>query len=452
VISNFFRRPPMAPSSVAKKNSGTSQAIMNMSNRSSNRNVSRASSTLSTVRRGIKSRASRSRAGSVNKPRGTNSLFRAISAENWDLVVELCVVKPYKAESWHAAPGFFDAHRSSTILPLHQACVFHPPKTALEHIIRAYPHATMCKESGYGRVPLHIACHSSASMEAIRALLQHCPTSSFEQDNLGRVPLHYALSNGSTIELVRELLISASEAGGTMGLLGCVSATDFNGWLPIHVACHMCATIDTLRILVQAFPDGVNKTTKKGSTPLELVKGLAVPEPKRLQMEAVLQGTEENPPPKDDLKRSNNCVSNLDEIGSVSVAQSREMKLDLDGDASSLSSMDTAQTGLTGVSKGNHSELVKCFSADAPQKQNYLPTHRVYSDLENASRSVASVPSDGFALGAGHAISKQQSQQSLQMGSISSQLGIRNSSSSSSNNDDAVSFSFQSVTPTAVFC
>ena len=355
--------------------------------------------------------------------------------------------------------GIFDAHRSSTILPLHQACVFHPPKIALERIIRAYPHATMCKESGYGRVPLHIACHSSASMEAIRALLQQCPTSSFEQDNLGRVPLHYALSNGSTVELVRELLVSASEAGGTQGLVGCVSAEDFNGWLPLHVACHMCATINTLRILVQAFPDGVNKTTKKGSTPIDLVRGLSVPEPKRLQMEAVLQGTEENPPPKDDLKRSINDLSHLDEIGSVSVAQSKQMKLDLDGDASSLSSMDTAQTGLTGASKGNHpSELVKCFSADAPLKQqNYLPTHRVYSDLENGTRSVtSSIPSDGFALGAGHAISKQQLLH--QMGSISSQLQIPNSSSSSSrndydsDNDDAASFGFQSVTPTAVFC
>lgn len=450
----------MAPSSKKNNKASTNSTIMNLNNR----NVPRASSTLSTVRRSIrKSRSGRSRNGGANKPRGTNSLFRAISAENWELVVELCEVKPYKAESWHAAPGFFDAHRSSTILPLHQACVFHPPRIALTKLIRAYPHAAAAKESGYGRVPLHIACHSSASMDAIQALLLQNPSSSFNQDNLGRVPLHYALSNGSTIELVRELLISASEAGGQQGLIGCTSAVDFNGWLPLHVACHMCASVDTIRLLVQAFPEGVDKKTKKGSTPLALVRGLSVPEHKRLTMEAVLLRTEENPP-VDDLKRKPHEIQKLEDIGNESVTGSRQMRLDLDGDASSLSSMDTAQTGLSHKSKGidnndDDKNLFHCFSSDSAKKysnkNNYLPTHRAYSDLEQGSKSIVSVPSDGYALGAGHVVVRKQPLNRL--GSMRpSEIGIRNSSSSSSNNDDndddEVSHSFQSVTPTAVFC
>jgi len=269
-LSSFFSRPPRAPNS---KNKSTSNPTTIM-------NLTRSNSTLSNVRRKIRkshsSRSTRSGGGSVNKPRGTNGLFRAISAENWDLVVELCEQKSYNAESWHSAPGFFDAHRSSTILPLHQACVFHPPKIAISKLIRAYPQGTMAKESGYGRLPLHIACHSSACMEAIRALLLHCPSSSYVQDNLGRVPLHYALSNGSTLPLVRELLISASEAAGTQGLSGCASSADFNGWVPLHVACHMCAGLDVIRLLIQAFPGGVDAKTKKGSTPIALVRGLSV--------------------------------------------------------------------------------------------------------------------------------------------------------------------------------
>ena len=54
-------------------------------------------------------------------------------------------MKPYKTESWHATPGFFDAHRFSTILLLHHAYVFHRLKIALERIIHAYLHETMCK-------------------------------------------------------------------------------------------------------------------------------------------------------------------------------------------------------------------------------------------------------------------------------------------------------------------
>jgi len=447
-VSSFFRRPPMAPSS-QKKKKGTSQTIMNINNR----HLSRSSSTLSTVRRTLRrSRSNRSRSsGSINKPRGTNSLFRAISAENWELVVELCDVKPYKAESWHSAPGFFDAHRSSTILPLHQACVFHPPKVAISRLIRAYPHGTMSKESGYGRLPLHIACHSSACMEAIRVLLMQCPSSSYVQDNLGRVPLHYALSNGSTIELVRELLISASEAAGEQGLVGCASAADFNGWVPLHVACHMCASIEVIRLLVQAFPAGTEAMTKKGSTPLALVRGLSVPEPRRLLMEAVLLRTEIDPP-VDDLKRRPEDGGPLENIGSVTVADSKEMRLDLDGDASSLSSFDDVSTIMSSVSKN--------FSIDkGKDRKNYLPTHRAYSQLENggskSNRSVATAPSDGYALGAGHVVVRQQSLN--RMGSmVSSEIGLQNSSSSSSKNDDddadAVSHSFQSVTPAAVFC
>ena len=81
----------------------------------------------------------------MNKPRGTNYFFRPIPAENWDLVVELCTAKPYKAESWYAAQVFFDAHWFSTILLLHQAYVFHLLKIAVERIIHAYLHGTMCK-------------------------------------------------------------------------------------------------------------------------------------------------------------------------------------------------------------------------------------------------------------------------------------------------------------------
>jgi len=386
--------------------------------------------------------------------------------------VELCEQKSYKAESWHAAPGFFDAHRSSTILPLHQACVFHPPKIAISRLIRAYPHGTMAKESGYGRVPLHIACHSSACMESIQSLLMHCPASSYVQDNLGRVPLHYALSNGSTIDLVRELLISASEAAGTQGLIGCASASDFNGWVPLHVACHMCSSIDVIRLLVQAYPEGINAKTKKGSTPIALVRGLSVAEPKRLLMESVLLGTEIDPPPKDDLKRRPEDRLILEDIGSVTVGDSKEMNLDLDNDGgSSMSSMDDVSAMMSVSSRsraGSRDSLgggVKnlngsIHSTRGQEQQNYLPTHRAYNNVVSSgggsisNRSVATAPSDGYALGAGHVVVRKQPLN--RMGSMrTADIDVVHSNSSSVNDEDdaeSVANSFVSHTPTAVFC
>ncbi len=105
---------------------------------------------------------------------------------------------------------------------------------AIVHIIQAFPAALASKESGYGRVPLHIACHSNASLESIQILVSHRPSASIEQDNIGRVPLHYALSNGASYEIVKLLLNAATQVAGAQGAEMICAMADFGGWLPIH--------------------------------------------------------------------------------------------------------------------------------------------------------------------------------------------------------------------------
>jgi len=381
--------------------------IMNMTRTRS------AASTISTIFNPIKRKL-----GFKKSSRGTNALFRAISAENWELVVSVCESKPYKAEKWHTSVGFFDAHRSSKILPLHQACIFHPTVSAIKHIIQAYPMALRSKESGYGRVPLHIACHSNASLECIHELLSHYPAASIDRDLIGRVPLHYALSNGATEEIVEELIEAACHAYGSKanGRREICRVADFNGWLPIHVACFMSASAKVLTMLVKAFPEGVEMSTRKNSTALTLLRGISISPQKRDDLESIL--TQRKQPVKFS-SRISPARTNIDEVARMSDETcSKGVTLEIDEDeTSSLSSMEgTASTVRTGTTKNKTKNQLRInkqlqFGGDArklkappddathphPQPMqtrfprspipasSLLPTHSVYGESPNLS-------------------------------------------------------------------
>ena len=339
---------------VSANQGSTQMHIMNMSR------SKQAASTLSTIINPIKKIL-----GLKKSSRGTNALFRAISAENWELVLSICESKPYKAEKWHNAVGFFDAHRSSKILPLHQACIFHPTVPAVKYMIQAYPMALRSKESGYGRVPLHIACHSNASIECIHELLFHYPAASIDRDLIGRVPLHYALSNGATTEIVEELMDAACNTYGSNanGRREICSVADFNGWLPIHVACFMGASPKVIALLVKAFPEGVGMATRKNSTPLTLLRGISISPQKRDELESILTKK------KQQVKygaRISPARTNIDQVVRMSDETcSHGVTLEIDEDeTSSLSSMEgTAATVRTGTTKHRH------HSSTTPRKQ-----------------------------------------------------------------------------------
>lgn len=376
---------------LSREQHGTSTSIMNMSSSRST------ASTISTFFNPIKRKL-----GLKKSSRGTNALYRAISGENWDIVITVCETKPYKAEKWHNAVGFFDAHRSSKILPLHQACIFHPTQEAIRAIIQAYPYALRAKESGYGRVPLHIACHSNASYECICELIKNYPAASLERDSIGRVPLHYALSNGAAEEVVEALLNAAVESFGESGRRQVCSATDFNGWLPIHVACFMGASARALSMIVKAYPEGVDAATKKKSTPMTLLNGISLSPQKKSSLEAILLRS------RSKAKHQFSAASartDIDRVARMSDETcSRGVTLEIDEDeTSSLSSMEETATvrtarGLEKQSKqlqfGYEVKKVEALSQSAPSatkalnpSSTELPTHSVYRNYDESSTS-----------------------------------------------------------------
>jgi hypothetical protein len=447
---------------------GTSTEIMNMA-KSRTKTASTLSTMLNPIKRkfGFKKRF---------KKRGTNALFRAISAENWELACTIADSKPYKAEAWHNALGFFDAHRSSRILPLHQSCIFHPTRDAIVHIIQAFPLALRAKESGYGRVPLHIACHSNASLECIQVLVDHYPDASIEQDIIGRVPLHYALSNGASYDIVKALISAASMVVGGNGKRHVCSVADFNGWLPIHVACFMGASAPVLALIVNAYPEGVDRATKKKSTPRGLLKGISMAPEKKEILELVLSR-------RGSPKYASRVVPvqmNMEKVVRMSDETcSKGVTLVIDeGETSSLSSMETeTKSGLNKKSSRkefgydqNYKDLSpemplnltrsssrgsRAITAPRRHTSNQLPTHAAYNEEEEEEDQQYGQPSFAHPQGSNDANidtffpppeNKMRSQPSESLTTRT------NTSAASTDGEASVDAIFQPITPTATFC
>lgn len=366
---------------------GTTVDIMNMER--SKTSVSSASIFFSPLRR--KLRIARSK-----KKRGTNALFRAIGAENWDVVMFICENKPYKAEKWHKAPAFFDAHRSAEILPLHQACVFRPSHEALSSLIQANPMALQAVESGYHRLPIHIACHSGASVDCIRILLAHYPGGAIAEDLIGRVPLHYALSNGASSQVVDLILNAARNALGPRGATKVASTVDFNGWLPLHVACFMGASAPVLAAIVRAFPAGVDAKTKKDSTPFSLLKQLGLPEEKKQVLISILmerKHREHKELQERKKEKSRVAMEKLVKMGDETA--SRGVTLELEGETSSLSSMEEGDVTMRRKNSARRKmyqqdsmapvqvqarQSIPTYNMSPLPEMKLLPTHAIYED------------------------------------------------------------------------
>lgn len=190
-----------------------------------------------------------------------SDLSRAIMTENWTMVINIVENHPQLTKVWTKCPGFFDGHKESSLLPIHQACSFHAPPSVLQSLINAHPKCLNERETGYDRLPVHIACHSSVGIEVLQILLADYPESASVKDMVGRIPLHYACSNGASLDVVRLLVNSSPDS---------VRTSDFNGWIPLHVACRVGSSPEVINFLLQSFPESANQPTFKNNYPMSL--------------------------------------------------------------------------------------------------------------------------------------------------------------------------------------
>lgn len=191
---------------------------------------------------------------------GRNPLIKLIANDEWQSAKELIEENGNVVKRWTVAPSLSGGVHASDILPIHQACKMDGVSTHfLEALLFAYPESIKKRESGFRRIPLHIAIRARLPDEVIMFLLEKFPAGAAVQDVLGRVPLHYAISNHASISVIN-LLIKACRST--------VCAADNLGWTPLHVAANTARSTEMVEILIHSGVESVVARTRKGNTPL----------------------------------------------------------------------------------------------------------------------------------------------------------------------------------------
>ena len=102
--------------------------------------------------------------------------------------------------------------------------------------------------------PLHTACQSNASVDAIKAIITASPEIVREVDNEGRLPLHRACQFNTSVEVVELLLVIYPES---------VRKKLKDGWLPLHLACEGQASVKLITALLVAYPESIREKVFK---------------------------------------------------------------------------------------------------------------------------------------------------------------------------------------------
>lgn len=197
---------------------------------------------------------------SLGKMMGGNPLINLIANNEWQRASLMLKENGNLVRKWSVAPSLTGGVAAADILPIHQACKMSDITIEfLESLLWAYPEGIRKTESGFRRLPLHIAIRARASDEVILYLIDKYPDSVAHQDVLGRVPIHYAISNHCSLELLRTLIRICPSTS---------RASDNLGWTPLHVAANAARSLDMVKIVIENGREATVAVTKKGNTPL----------------------------------------------------------------------------------------------------------------------------------------------------------------------------------------
>jgi len=104
---------------------------------------------------------------------------------------------------------------SGNITPLHRILMSSPPFDVVETIMVQAPEKAQFKDK-HGRLPLHMACSYSASLEIVKILVKTYPDGVKSQtEKEGNLPRHLAYMFGATLEVLNFLIETYEEATQT---------------------------------------------------------------------------------------------------------------------------------------------------------------------------------------------------------------------------------------------
>ncbi len=185
------------------------------------------------------------------------SLVDAIVAEDWARVDKVLDVDATSAGQWAKVPCFVDCRGASMVLPIHVASSMYVPPAVFRRIVEAYPAGVRERESGFGRLPLHLACRSDSSFDVVWSLVK-AYDATLIPDNMGRLALSYAVRFGASEDVISFLLSTNPLAA---------QRYDRAGWLPLHLALQNGSSPEIVKMLIDAFPAATTKTTATGMSP-----------------------------------------------------------------------------------------------------------------------------------------------------------------------------------------
>lgn len=152
-------------------------------------------------------------------------------------------------------------------LPLVTALEFGLPVRKVKKIVEFHPKAVQIP-TGDGDLPLHLACLYYREEEMLEYLIELYPEALETSNCHGQLPLHCLVECDQETPLETSFveLLCRDDSKSTL------SHADSFGELPLHAACRKIYSmeVDTIRYLIEQFPDAILTKSRYGHLPLHL--------------------------------------------------------------------------------------------------------------------------------------------------------------------------------------
>jgi ankyrin repeat protein len=186
------------------------------------------------------------------------------------------------------------------MLYLHRACRDGASYERLQLLVKAYPQGCMVSDK-QGKIPkdslrengaaartdkdgmllLHHACRDGVSVTLMLLFANAYPEGCSTKDNRGKLPSDYLKANGAAArsdDIGLYFLYHASGYGASVNLLkllldvypDAINKVGNDGDLPLHHACYEDASLDVVKFLLEAYPEGAQIKDKEGCLPIHL--------------------------------------------------------------------------------------------------------------------------------------------------------------------------------------
>jgi len=178
-------------------------------------------------------------------------------------------------------PQFARVPDETKRLPLHWALEVCAPISLVRKLLELYPEACT-RLSAEGCLPLHLAPQKSTSLDVLKLILENTDANGiYTADKDGRLPLHFALAKGAPLEVVKLLLdvhlpdvasfdfsTRTTDTSPPKTAEDALTHADSRGLLPLHWALRKGASLDVLKLLLDAYGDSAKQPDNDGELPL----------------------------------------------------------------------------------------------------------------------------------------------------------------------------------------